>query len=202
MQDLSRQVHRLQIVTIIWMSIEAVIALAFSWAARSPSLLAFGGDSLIELASAIVVLWRFRPSSNSALREQRAARIGGGLLFVLSGVVLLVSVLALLGVEEPKPTFVGMILLLGAALAMPWLARQKRRLAEATASTSLRADAAESAICGYMAWIALAGLLVNAIWHKPWADPVAALILIPIIVREGLEAVQAHPHQHSTEFDC
>jgi divalent metal cation (Fe/Co/Zn/Cd) transporter len=78
---------------------------------------------------------------------------------------------------------------------MPWLARQKRRLAEATESASLRADAAESALCGYLAWITLAGLLLNAIWRKPWADPVAALLLIPIILREGWEAIKGHACQ-------
>lgn len=188
MQDLSRQVHQLQIVTIIWMSIEAVIALAFFWAARSPSLLAFGGDSLIELTSAIVVLWRF--NSRYALPEKKAARIVGALLFVLSGAVVLASVVALLGARQPEPTFLGMALLLAAAFVMPWLARQKRRLSEATASAALRADAVESALCGYLAWIALAGLLVNTIWRKPWADPIAALFLVPIILREGLEAIR------------
>jgi divalent metal cation (Fe/Co/Zn/Cd) transporter len=127
--------------------------------------------------------------------EKRAARIAEMLLFVLAGIVVLASVLALLGFQEPKPTFFGMALLLAAAFVMPWLARGKRRLAEATASASLRADAAESALCGYLAWIALAGLLMNATWRKPWADPVAALLLIPIILREGWEAIKGHACQ-------
>jgi divalent metal cation (Fe/Co/Zn/Cd) transporter len=193
---LSRQVLRLQIITIIWMSIEACVALVTSWEARSPALLTFGGDSLIELLSAAVVLWRFRLNPRYALSEKRAARIAETLLFVLAGGVVLASVLALLGFREPKPTFFGMALLLAAAFVMPWLAMRKRRLAEATASAALTADAAESALCGYLAWIALAGLLVNAIWRKPWADPVAALLLIPIILREGWEAMRGHPCQH------
>ena len=72
---------------------------------------------------------------------------------------------------------------------MLWLATRKRRLAVATSSAALKADAAESALCGYIAWIALAGLVVNALWNKPWADPLAALALTPLIVREGWEAV-------------
>jgi divalent metal cation (Fe/Co/Zn/Cd) transporter len=73
---------------------------------------------------------------------------------------------------------------------MPWLAKEKRLLATITGSTALRADAAESAVCGYLAWITSAGLLANAVWKLKWADPVAALILVPIIVREGWEALR------------
>jgi divalent metal cation (Fe/Co/Zn/Cd) transporter len=76
---------------------------------------------------------------------------------------------------------------------MPWIARQKRHLSLATASAALRADAAESAVCGYLALIALAGLAVNAIWRLSWADPVAALALLPLIVREGWEAMKGKP---------
>ena len=73
---------------------------------------------------------------------------------------------------------------------MPWLAKRKRQLSAATASAALRADAAQSALCGYLALIALAGLAVNAIWGVRWADPVAALVLLPLIVREGREAIK------------
>ena len=74
---------------------------------------------------------------------------------------------------------------------MFWLGSRKRSLAAVTSSAALKADAAESALCGYMAWIALSGLAVNAIWHKPWADPVAALALIPLMLREGWQAIHA-----------
>lgn len=83
-----------------------------------------------------------------------------------------------------------------AAVVMPWLASRKRKLADLTSSTALKADALESALCGYMAWIALAGLVANAIWNKPWADPLAALALTPLILREGLEAI------HSSRLGC
>jgi divalent metal cation (Fe/Co/Zn/Cd) transporter len=81
-------------------------------------------------------------------------------------------------------------------MIMPWLAAQKWQLSTATASAALRADAAESAICGYLALIALAGLVVNAVWKVSWADPVAALALVPLIVREGLEARKGNPCCH------
>lgn len=87
----------------------------------------------------------------------------------------------------------GIALLILAAVVMPWLARQKRRLSAATGSAALRADAAESAVCGYLALIALVGLVANAIWKVSWADPVAALTLLPLIVREGWESMKGRP---------
>jgi Cation efflux family len=97
------------------------------------------------------------------------------------------------GRTEPRPSPVGIVLLILAAAVMPWLARQKRQLSAATGSAALRADAAESAVCGYLALIALGGLAVNAIWKVRWADPVAALALVPLIVREGWEAMKGRP---------
>jgi|SRR5579859_5799902 len=189
--DVLRRVLNLQVLTVIWMTAEAIIALAAAWAARSPALLGFGGDSAIELFSAIVVLWRFRSKTDSARAEKLAARIAGALLFLLAAYVVLASGLALLGHREAQSSLVGIILLIVAALGMPWLAKQKRNLATQIASASLKADAAESALCGYMAWIALAGLLINATLGKSWADPVAALALVPLIMKEGWEAIRA-----------
>jgi len=84
-------------------------------------------------------------------------------------------------------------MLILSAVVMPWLATQKRRLSATTGSAALRADAAESAVCGYLALIALAGLAANAIWGLHWSDPVAALALLPLIVREGWEAMKGKP---------
>jgi divalent metal cation (Fe/Co/Zn/Cd) transporter len=189
--DLLRRVVRLQMLTIVWMSIEAVAALVAAWTARSPALLGFGGDSAIELFSAIIVLWRFRSKPDSEVAEKLAARVAGGLLFFVAAFVIVTSGLSLLGYREPQPSFAGIILLIVAAIGMPWLASQKRKLATQVASASLRADATESALCGYLSLIALAGLLANLIFRAPWADPVAALALVPLIAREGWEAIHA-----------
>jgi divalent metal cation (Fe/Co/Zn/Cd) transporter len=189
--DILRRVFRLQVLTVIWMTTEAIIALAAAWEARSPVLLGFGGDSAIELLSAIIVLWRFRSKSDAAHAERIAARIAGSLLFLVAALVVAASGLALAGYREPQPTLVGIILLIVAALGMPWLARQKRKLATRVGSAALRADAAESAFCGYMSWIALAGLSTNALAHRSWADPFAALALVPLIVMEGWKAIRA-----------
>jgi hypothetical protein len=93
----------------------------------------------------------------------------------------LVSILTLLGHVEAQPSPIGIVLLIFAAVVMPWLAKQKRELSVTTASAALRADAAESAVCGYLALIALAGLVITVIWRVSWADPVAALALLPLI---------------------
>jgi divalent metal cation (Fe/Co/Zn/Cd) transporter len=172
------------------MSVEAAVSLFAAWRATSPALLAFGGDSAIELFSAVVVLWRFRVSDAHEDAERRAARVAGALLFTLAAFVTITSVTSLLGYSEPKPTFLGIAILIAAAAVMPWLAREKRRLSANTGSAALRADAAQSALCAYLSLIALAGLATNAIWHVRWADPIAALAILPLIVWEGREAMR------------
>jgi divalent metal cation (Fe/Co/Zn/Cd) transporter len=175
--ETTRRIIRIQALTLIWMGVEAAVSLGAAWAARSPALLAFGGDSAVELLSAAIVLRRFYRPSHEARAEERAAIIAGSLLFVLAAFVILASSLTLLGFVEARPSPVGIALLILASMVMPWLAREKRRLSATTGSAALRADAAESAVCGYLALISLAGLGVNAIWGVRWADPVAALAL-------------------------
>jgi divalent metal cation (Fe/Co/Zn/Cd) transporter len=150
------------------------VSLFAAWRARSPALLAFGGDSTIEVLSAVVVLWRFRASPAHEDVERRAARVAGVLLFTLAAYVAITSVASLLGYSQPKPTFLGIAVLVAAATTMPWLAKEKRRLSGVTGSAALRADAAQSVLCAYLSLVALARLAINAIWHVKWTDPVAA----------------------------
>jgi|SRR5689334_17431765 len=189
--NLLRRAVRLQVLTVVWMSLEAFVALAAAWIARSPALLGFGGDSAVELLSAIVVLWRFRTRSESAKAEKWAARVAGVLLLLLAAFITASSAASFLGYRQSQVSFVGIVLLIVAAAGMPWLASQKRKIASQLSSASLRADATESALCGYLSLIALAGLLANAFFHAPWADPVAALALVPFIVKEAREALRA-----------
>jgi divalent metal cation (Fe/Co/Zn/Cd) transporter len=189
-QDTIRRIQRIQAITIIWMSVEAAVSLSAAWIARSPVLLAFGGDSAIELFSAVVVLWRFRAHAVPEHAERRAARVAGALLLLLVAYVVVASAMTLLGYSEPKPTYLGIAILIAAAAIMPWLAKEKRKLSAATGSAALRADSAQSALCAYLSLIALLGLGVNAIWHVAWADPVAALVVTPLIVWEGREAMR------------
>jgi divalent metal cation (Fe/Co/Zn/Cd) transporter len=188
--DTVRRIQWIQAVTIVWMSVEAAVSLFASWRASSPALLAFGGDSTIELLSAMVVLWRFRAGVAHEHGERKAARVAGILLLVLAACIATTSVASLLGYSEPKPTLLGIAILVTAAAVMPWLAKQKRRLSATTGSAALRADAAQSALCTYLSLIALAGLAINAIWHVKRADPIAALVVLPLIVWEGREAMR------------
>jgi len=196
LSDVSRKVLRLQVITIVWMSVEAGVSLGAAWTARSPALIGFGGDSVVELLSAAVVFRRFYKPSQREHVEERAGRMAGGLLFVLAAFVITTSVLTLLGHIEAQPSYTGIAVLGLAAMIMPWLAAQKRQLSIKTGSGALRADAAESAVCGYLALIALAGLVVNALWKVSWADPIAALALLPLILREGWEAWKGKPCCH------
>jgi divalent metal cation (Fe/Co/Zn/Cd) transporter len=189
-QDTFSRIQWIQTVTIVWMAIEAAVSLSAAWIAHSPALLAFGGDSAVELISAVVVLRRFQVPAAHEQGESRAARIAGVLLFALAAYVAVASAMTLLGHAKPKQSYLGIAVLIVAAIFMPWLAKEKRRLSGVTGSAALRADAAESALCGYLSVIALVGLAVNAIWHVEWADPFAALCLVPFILREGWEAVQ------------
>ena len=168
--DAIRRIQRVQTVTIAWMSVEAVVSLFAAWRARSPALLAFGGDSAIELFSAVIVLWRFRASAAHGGAERQSARVAGALLFALAAFIAISAALSLAGYSEPKRTFLGIAILVVATVVMPWLAKEKRRLSGATGSAALRADAAQSALCAYMSLIALAGLAINTIWHVRWAD--------------------------------
>jgi len=191
--DTIRRIHWIQAITITWMSVEAAVSLSAAWRARSPALLAFGGDSAVELLSAVVVLWRFSASVAHDELERRTARVAGALLFLLAAYVAVVSAMTLMGYNEPRPTYLGIIVLVAAATIMPWLAKEKRKLSAATGSAALRADAAQSGLCAYLSLIALAGLVVNAIWHVAWADPVAALAVIPLILWEGKKAIRGKP---------
>jgi len=145
-------------------------------------------DSFIELFSAIVVLLRFAPGTDGERFERPAALIAGVLLFALATFVAWTSIITLLGRHKPQTIRLGIAILILAAVFMPWLTKKKRRLAAVTGSIALKADAAESATCGYLALIALVGVLVRPVWHISWADPVAALGLLPFIVGEGWEA--------------
>lgn len=171
------------------MCAEAAVSLFAAVRAHSIALLGFGGDSVIELASAFVVLIRFKKIS--LLNETMASRITGLLLFLLAAFVFGSSVLALKNPRfRPEQSYLGIGLLIAAAIVMPWLSRQKRSLAARINSASLQADALQSSFCAYLAWIALGGLALNAAFKFSWADPAAALLLLPIVVREGWDAIQ------------
>jgi len=170
------------------MCVEATVALFAAIRAHSVVLLGFGADSGIELASAFVVFLHFKKASR--INEKRAAQITGLLLLALAAFILASSILAFMNPHfRPEPSYSGIALLIAAAIIMPWLSSQKRKLAARTNSGALKADAVQSSLCAYLAWIALGGLVLNALFKFAWADPAAALLLLPIVIREGREAM-------------
>jgi hypothetical protein len=126
--ELRNRIIWIQTLTLAWMSVEATVSLGAAWMAHSPALLAFGGDSAVEILSATVVLWRFCSQSSGDRAEQQTARIAGGLLFMLVAFVAFASAVTLLGHNEVLPSLVGILMLILAAVVMPWLAKQKRLL--------------------------------------------------------------------------
>jgi divalent metal cation (Fe/Co/Zn/Cd) transporter len=186
-------IRRVQVITLAWMSVEAVVSLFSAWKARSPALLAFGGDSVIELFSAAVVLVSFRSNVVQERVARKTARVAGALLFALATFIVVSSAFSLMGYSEPGATLPGIVVLIAALGIMPWLAKEKRRLSTATGSAALRADATQSAVCSYLSLIALVGLVANAVWHVAWADPVAGLLMIPLVLREGWLATRGNP---------
>lgn len=175
------------------MIVEATVSLFAAWQAKSPALLAFGGDSAIELLSAVVVLWEFRLAPRHRDIERRTAQGAATLLYALAAFVVASSVITLLGHRETGRSYLGVVILIGATAIMPWLAWQKRRLSNQTGSATLRADAAQSGLCAYLSLVALVGIATNAIWHVSWADPIAALAVTPLILWEGTEAFKGKP---------
>jgi divalent metal cation (Fe/Co/Zn/Cd) transporter len=183
------------LITVVWMCIEVTVAVIAAVRAHSVALLAFGGDSAIELLSGLTVLLRF---TGKRLSEERAARITAVLLFLLALFIVVASVLSLSRSGlQPQPSYLGMGLLIAAATLMPWLASQKRKLAVETASAALAADAVQSSLCAYLSWVALLGLAANSLFRISWADPAAALAIVPIVVKEGKDAWQ-HRGCHCT----
>jgi divalent metal cation (Fe/Co/Zn/Cd) transporter len=183
-------VIRLQWLSVLWMAIEFAVAVVLGIKASSLALVAFGGDSAVELFSAAVVLHRFYAGEHA---ERNATRIAAILLYLLAAFVFLSSIASLFnGNLRAEPSYLGISFLIAAAVIMPWLGRRKRALAAITCSSALKADAAQSSICAYMSWIALGSLVVNAVFHLPWVDSAAALLLVPLILYEANEARKGH----------
>jgi divalent metal cation (Fe/Co/Zn/Cd) transporter len=180
----------LQSITVAWMLIECGVSAFAAWTAHSPAIIAFGVDSFVELLSATVVLLQFAPSF--AISESKAARASGVLLFVLAFAVASIAVVTLALRIRPEASRSGIAITIAALIAMPILAKLKRREALRSKNAALAADAVQSAACAYLAMLALAGLACNAVFHIPWIDPVAALAAIPILFQEGRSAWQGH----------
>src|SRR5260370_11907173 len=180
-RDTFRRVQRIQTVTIVWMAVEAAVSLFAAWMARSPVLLAFGGDSAIEIISAVVVLRRFQIPVAHEQAESHAARIAGVLLFALAAYVVVASAMTLVGHAEPKQSYLGIAVLILAAIFMPWLAKEKRRMALGTGSPALTADGVVSALRGRLCSFALVVVGVYGSWRVGSSDSVAPPSFVPFL---------------------
>jgi len=185
----------IELVTIGWMTVEASVALITGFLTRSISLQGFGIDSIIELISGGVLLWRLlveqRGGSDEAVEraERRAAWVSALSLFVLALYIVAASILTFALRTRPESSAWGIGLAIAAAIIMPLLWQGKLRIARRIGSAALKADAACSVTCAYMSVTLLVGLSLNALFGWWWADPLAALVLLYFIVREGREAL-------------
>lgn len=183
---------RLEYLTITWNGFEAIIALASGLFSGSVALIGFGLDSVIETGSALILLWRLRSDGDAAQRErsERVARQLVGACFLLLAVyVALESAYALWARERAARSIAGILIAVAAVVVMPLLARAKRRVAVELGSRALHSDSRQADFCAYLSAILLAGLLLNTLFGWWWADPVAALVMVPIIAREGLQGL-------------
>lgn len=183
----------LEWLTVGWMVVEAAVALFAGIAAHSITLVAFGADSLIELVSALVLIWRLtvelrQGSAFSETVEERAGKISGGLLFALSAYVVVSAGWSLWQREGAEFSIPGVILACVAIPVMYGLSRAKTRLATALGSRSLRADAVEAIACGYLSVVVVVGLLAQLIFRAWWMDGITSLAIVYFLVKEAREA--------------
>ena len=191
--DMVRRGRHLEYFTIGYNSLEGLIAIVAGFIAGSIALVSFGFDSLIEVTSGAVLLWRLHADVDEGRRERVEAvslRIVGICFVVLAVYVSYDSITSLLKREAPEESLIGIGLAAVSLVIMPLLVRAKRKVARRINSGALMADSKQTELCTYLSGILLVGLVLNAMFGWWWADPVAALIMVPIIVKEGIEGLR------------
>ena len=190
--------RRLEYLTVAWNSLEAVVSILAGMIAGSIALVGFGLDSVIETSSGVALLWRLsHANERTADARERAERISlriVGLSFLLlAAYVAYEAVRDLWTRQAPEHSIPGIVIAALSLVVMPLLARSKRNVARLLNSSALKADSRQTDLCAYLAAILLGGLLFNFLFGWWWADPVAGIIMVPIIVREGVEALRGDP---------
>lgn len=187
----------IEIVSILWMVIEAVVALASGIMAHSLSLVAFGADSIIELAAGGVLLWRLTIEARGASlarvtkAERTSSWVAGVALLLLAVYIVVASIEKLVTHQGAESSYLGIGLALASGVIMPYLSRAKKRIGAEIGSKALRADGSCSIVCAYMAWTVLGGVALTALLGWWWIDSLAAFGLVYFVVKEGWEAIQA-----------
>jgi divalent metal cation (Fe/Co/Zn/Cd) transporter len=185
--------RRLEYFTVVWNTLEGLIAVVAGIVAGSISLVGFGIDSFIEVTSGSVLLWRMSVDSDVHRRprnEKRALRIVGACFLGLAAYIAYDSISDLWSKRAPEHSIAGIALACASLVVMPILSRAKRKVGHVLGSAAMHADAKQTEFCTYLSAILLLGLLLNAFFSLWWADPVAALIMVPIITKEGIEGLQ------------
>ena len=183
----------LEYLTMGWNVIEGLVAVGSGALSGSIALIGFGIDSFIETSSGVILLWRLRAEhrgQDSRKLESTALKLVGVSFMLLAAYVAFDSIKALLEHDAPERSLVGIAVAILSLIAMPWLAFQKRKAAGNLNSAALRADSRQSSLCAYLSIILLGGLLLNAALGWWWADPLAALAMVPIIANEGLKGLK------------
>ncbi len=189
----ARQGRHLEYITIAWNIAEGAIAIIAGAIAGSISLIGFGIDSLIEVTSGAALLWRLAVDADAERREtieRRSLKIVGGCFVALALYIAYEAGESLWRRQAPERSIPGILLAIAALVAMPLLSRAKRKVAVGLRSAAMKADAKQTDFCFYLSAILLAGLLLNALLGWWWADPAAALVMVPIIANEGREALR------------
>ena len=193
---LHRRALHLEWFTVAWNIVEAVVAIGAGVAAGSIALIGFGADSLIEVISGGVLVWRLReagPEASAAEqgdRERKALFVVGATFFLLAVYVAYESLSELLGAKEARPSTVGLALSVASLVVMPVLATAKLHVARAMGSRALHADAMETWVCAYLSAALLVGLALNAALGWWWADAVAGLAMLPVMLWQGWETLE------------
>ncbi|BBY15144.1 cation transporter [Mycolicibacterium litorale] len=189
---LSRRVRLLVAATITYNVVEALVALTEGVRVSSSALIGFGLDSVIEVSSAAAVAWQFA-ARDPETREKAALRFIAFSFFALAAYVTVDAALSLLGMREPQPSLIGIILAVASLVIMPVLSLTQRRAGRELGSRSAVADSKQTLLCTYLSAVLLAGLVLNSTLGWEWADPVAALGIAAIAVREGMNAWRGDP---------
>jgi divalent metal cation (Fe/Co/Zn/Cd) transporter len=188
-----RRGRSLEYFTIAWNALEGLVAVVAGAIAGSISLVGFGIDSFIEVTSGSVLLWRMSVDAEvhrRELNERRALRIVGVCFLLLAAYIAYESALDLWSRRAPEHSIPGIVLACVSLVVMPLLSRAKRKVGHALGSAAMHADAKQTEFCTYLSAILLAGLLLNTLFGLWWADPVAALIMVPIVAKEGIEGLR------------
>ena len=180
----------LEYITLSWNIVEAIISIIAGALAGSIALVGFGIDSVIESISGGVMLWRLKEGADAEKREAVALKLVGVSFIILALYVSYEAVTTLVYSELPEESIVGIVIAALSLLVMPLLAYEKRKVASAINSRAMKADSRQTDLCAYLSAILLVGLLLNAWLGWWWADPVAGLIMVPIISKEGYDALK------------